>query len=164
MHGRRADLVGQGLDDIRMTPGKQRERDGALGADSNFAELPADDAVAAQGERGREQAAHERFPVADADAVVAQDGQPVLNKSDVGGRAAHVHDDRLAGADERAAAQGRGCRAGQQRLDCVVHGKGAAHQAAVRPHDHDLGLDAARAEGVAGRVQEIAGDRDEAGI
>ena len=128
------------------------ERNDALGADGEGVEPPADDAVTAECKGGREQTVHQCFPVSNPDTILPQNGQTIVNQCDIGRGAAHVDDNGLIGSDQRAAAQCRGGRAGQQSFDRVVHGKGTAHQAAVRAHDHEFGGDAAGAERLLGSV------------
>ena len=86
------------------------------------------------------------FPLAHADAPVCEQGRAVLDQRNIGRRAADVDHDRVLLPGQRAAAERGRRRAGQQSFNRVLSRVLESHQARVRAHDQDFGMDAACAK------------------
>ena len=155
-----AHLLAQHGQDLRLLLCQHAQRDDAVRPQAERAVLvPADRAVPAERKRGGEQALDHRFPLAHADAALGQQRCAVFDQRHVGGRAADVHDDCILTPGQRAAAQRRGRRAGEQGLDRMLRRIRQPHQAGIRAHDQHLRVDAAFAERARDRGDEILRDR-----
>ena len=105
-----------------------------------------------------------RLVPADGGAVRAHLGPAIADHRDVRCGAPDVADDGVLGLGEVGRAQQRCRRSGQDRLDGALGDERRRNEAAVAPHDHHRGLDAAFLEHRLRGTDELADHRDETSV
>ena len=153
------DVLNEGI-----TGAQHAEWDDAVRPDRHAVQRPAHRAVAAKRKRCGKQALHQRAPAANPDAFVGEHRHAVCDQRDVGRCAANVHNDGVIGVRQRTAAERACSGAGKQGFHRVLSRIRAAHQAAVRAHDHNVGRDAALAERLLDRIKEMVGYWEQPGV